>query len=534
MKSVELYDSTLRDGAQSEGISFSLADKLHITQKLDELGIHYIEGGWPGSNPKDAQFYREVKTLPLKNAKISAFCSTRRVNKNADDDENLIMVVNASVKIATIVAKSSDLQVVRVLDTTVEENLKMISDSIRYLKSKGIDVFFDAEHFFDGYKSNSKYALKTLEVAAEAGAGCLVLCDTNGGTLPDEITEAVKAVVNATSVPVGIHTHNDGGLALAGTLAAVKAGAVHVQGTINGYGERTGNADLCAIIPSLKLKMGINCVTDEQLASVTDIAHYISEVANLPPSPYVPYVGTSAFSHKAGYHVAGLAKWPLAYQHIKPELVGNKQSMVVSELSGKRNIIFKAKELGIDLKGREKDTERLREQVKHLESQGFQYENAEASLELLMHRLLPGYKAPFDLVDFMVVVESRRRPSTRKKSSEMLSEAMVKVKVGDDIIHTVAEGDGPVNALDLALRKALLQFYPSLAQVKLVDYKVRILEESVGTESQVRVLIESSDGSDLWRTVGGSTNIIEASWLALADGLEYWLVKQGDGRGSAP
>ncbi len=525
MKSVELYDTTLRDGAQSEGISFSLADKLHITQKLDELGIHYIEGGWPGSNPKDAEFYRRVKKLSLQNARIAAFCSTRRSNIKAEEDNNLLMVVEAGVKIATIVAKSSDLQVNRVLRTTLDENLNMITDSIRYLRSKGIDVFFDAEHYFDGYKSDAKYALKTLEAAAEAGASCLVLCDTNGGALPDEIIRAVKAAAKVTSVPLGIHTHNDGGLALAGTLAAVQAGAVQVQGTINGYGERTGNADLCSIIPALKLKMGIDCVTDEQLASLTDVSRYISEAANLPPSPYTPYVGTSAFSHKAGYHVAGLAKWPQAYQHIDPELVGNKQSMVVSELSGKRNIIFKAKELGIDLSDKETETAKLREQVKHLESLGFQYENAEASLELLIHRALPGYKAPFELVDFMVVVESKRRPSTRKTPEEMMSEAIVKVKVGGEIMHTAAEGDGPVNALDLAMRKALLQFYPSLKQVKLIDYKVRILEESTGTESQVRVLIESSDAENEWRTVGASTNIIEASWLALADGLEYWLLK---------
>jgi 2-isopropylmalate synthase len=352
-----------------------------------------------------------------------------------------------------------------------------------------------------------------------------MLCDTNGGAWPEEVITAVKAAAREISVPLGIHTHNDGGLALAGTLAAVSAGAVHVQGTINGYGERTGNADLCSIIPAMKLKMGIDCVTDEQLASLTDVARYVSEVANLPPSPYAPYVGTSAFSHKAGYHVAGLEKWPQAYQHIDPAVVGNKQSMVVSELSGKHNIIFKARELGINLSGKEKETEKLREQVKHLESLGFQYENAEASLELLIHRALPYYKPPFELVDFMVVVESKRRSSTRKGIEEMLSEAMVKVKVGGDIIHTAAEGDGPVNALDLALRKALLQFYPSLEKVKLVDYKVRILEESTGTESQVRVLIESSDGDNEWRTVGGSTNIIEASWLALADGLEWWLVK---------
>jgi 2-isopropylmalate synthase len=528
LKPVELYDTTLRDGAQSEGISFSLVDKLHIVEKLDEFGIHYIEGGWPGSNPKDAEFYQKVRELSLKNAQIVAFGSTRRRDTRAEDDNNLVMLVEAGVKIATIVAKSSDMQVTRVLKTTLEENLNMIADSVRFLKSKGIAVFFDAEHYFDGYKSDAEYALKTLRVAADAGADCLVLCDTNGGALPEEIAAAVKAAVKATKVPIGIHTHNDSGLALANTLAAVKAGVTHVQGTINGYGERTGNADLCSIIPALKLKMGIDCVTDEQLANLTDVAHYVSEVANLPPDPYSPYVGASAFSHKAGYHMDGMTKWPAAYQHIDPEKVGNRQRTVVSDQSGKRNVIQKAKELGVDLSSKTKETQELLQHIKLLESRGFQYENAEASFELLLHRAEPDYKAPFELVDFMVVVESKRRPSTRKSQEEMLSEAMVKVKVGDEIIHTAAEGDGPVNALDIAMRKALLQFYPSLEQVTLIDYKVRILEESTGTESQVRVIIESTDGIDEWRTVGSSTNIIEASWLALADGLEYWLLKHND------
>ena len=526
MVSVELYDTTLRDGAQSEGISFSVVDKLHIAKKLDELGIHYIEGGWPGSNPKDAEFYQKVKDLSFKNARIVGFGSTRRHDTKAEDDNNLIMLVEAGVKIATIVAKSSDLQVTRVLKTTLEENLNMIADSVRYLKSKGMVVFLDAEHFFDGFKSNPDYALKMLEVAAEAGADCLVLCDTNGGALPEEVTKAVKKAARATSVSLGIHCHNDGGLAVANTLAAVMAGATQVQGTINGLGERCGNANLCTIIPALKLKMGIDCVTNEQLAKLTEVSHFVSESANLVPDPFSPYVGASAFSHKAGYHMDGITKWPDAYQHIDPSKVGNRQRTVVSDQSGKRNVISKAKELGIDLSTADKEVRDLLERVKLLESRGFQYDNAEASFELLLHKAKPDYKPPFELVDFMVVVESKRRPSTRKTQEEMLSEAIVKVKVGGEIIHTAAEGDGPVNALDRALRKALLQFYPSLEQVKLVDYKVRILEESVGTESQVRVLIESSDGVEEWRTVGGSTNIIEASWLALADGLEYWLVKQ--------
>jgi 2-isopropylmalate synthase len=501
-------------------------DKLHIARKLDELGIHYIEGGWPGSNPKDAEFYERVNELKLKNARIAVFGSTRRVGLKAEEDNFLVMLVKSGASIATIVGKSSDLQVTRVLKTTLEENLKMIADSIHYLKANGLTVFWDVEHFFDGFKSNPEYALRTLEVAAESGVDCLVLCDTNGGALPNEITKAVKAAAKMTSVPLGIHCHNDGGLAVANTLAAVMAGAKQVQGTINGLGERCGNANLCTIIPALKLKMGINCVTDEQLARLTEVSHFISESANQVPDPFSPYVGASAFSHKAGYHMDGITKWPDAYQHIDPARVGNRQRTVVSDQSGKRNIITKAGELGIDLSTADKEVRDLLERVKLLESRGFQYDNAEASFELLLHKAKPDYRPPFELVDFMVVVESKRRPSTRKTPEEMLSEAIVKVKVGGEIIHTAAEGDGPVNALDRALRKALLQYYPSLEQVKLVDYKVRILEESVGTESQVRVLIESSDGVNEWRTVGGSTNIIEASWLALADGLEYWLVKQ--------
>jgi 2-isopropylmalate synthase len=526
MTSVQLYDTTLRDGAQSEGISFSVVDKLHIARKLDELGIHYIEGGWPGSNPKDAEFFERARELSLRNAEIVVFGSTRRVGLKAAEDNNLTMLVGAGVSVATIVGKSSDLQVTQVLKTSLEENLSMIADSVRYLKAKGMNVFLDAEHYFDGYKSDANYALKTLEVAAEAGADCLVLCDTNGGALPDEVTQAVKVVVKSTSVPLGIHAHNDGGLAVANTLAAVKAGVTQVQGTINGYGERCGNANLCSIIPALKLKMGIDCVTDKQLAKLTEVSRFVSEAANQIPDPFSPYVGTSAFSHKAGYHMDGITKWAEAYQHIDPTKVGNYQRTVVSDQSGKRNIIYKAKEFGIALSPQGKEVRDLLEQVKFLESRGFQYDNAEASFELLLHRTKPDYKPPFELVDFMVVVETKRRPSTRKSTEEMMSEAIVKVKVGTEIMHTAAEGNGPVNALDQALRKALLQFYPSLAQVKLVDYKVRILEESTGTESQIRVLIESSDGVDEWRTVGGSTNIIEASWLALADSLEYWLLKQ--------
>ena len=527
MASVQLYDTTLRDGAQREGISFSVVDKLNIACKLDELGVDYIEGGWPGSNPRDAEFFVRVRDLSLSHAKIAVFGSTRRVGIKAEADNNLMMLLDAGASVATIVGKSSDQQVKQILATTLEENLSMIADSVRFLKKNGLTVFLDAEHFFDGFKNNSDYALRCLKAAAEAGVDCLVLCDTNGGALPDEITRAVKAAKKITGVPLGIHVHNDGGLAVANTLAAVSAGATHVQGTINGYGERCGNANLCSIIPDLKLKMGIDCVTDEQLARLTEVSHFVSEAANLVPDPFLPYVGASAFSHKAGYHVDGVTKWANAYQHIDPSLVGNQQRAVVSELSGKRNITYKAKELGIDLSSSAKETQKLLEQVKLLESRGFQYENAEASFEVLLRRAMPGYKAPFVLVDYMVVVEKKRRPATQNNHEEMLSEAMVKVNIGKELIHTVAEGNGPVNALDQALRKALIQFYPSVGIIKLVDYKVRILEESTGTESQVRVLIESSDGVDEWTTVGSSTNIIEASWLALADSLEYWLGRQG-------
>jgi len=525
LPSVQLYDTTLRDGVQREGISFSVVDKLHIAQKLDELGIHFIEGGWPGSNPKDVEFFDKARNLTLTNSVLVAFGSTRHPKAEVETDANLLALANAGVKVVTIVGKSSELQVTQVLETTLEENLSMIADSICYLKSKGLTVFFDAEHFFDGFKANSGYARRVLQVAAEAGADCLILCDTNGGTMPDEITAAINAVKKQTTVPLGIHAHNDGELAVANTLVAVQAGASQVQGTINGYGERCGNTNLCSIIPALKLKMGIDCVTNAQLAKLTEVSHYVSEVANLVPDAFLPYVGSNAFTHKAGLHVSGLVKWIDSYQHIDPSQVGNRPRVLVSELSGKRNILYKAKELGLDLPLQGKEIQKLLEQVKLLESRGFQYENAEASFELLLHRAKPDYKPPFELVDFMVVVEKRRRPPAQKNLEEMLSEAVVKVRVGDEVMHTAAEGNGPVNALDQALRKALLRFYPSLAQVRLVDYKVRILEESAGTGSQVRVLIESSDGVGEWRTVGSSTNIIEASWLALADSLEYWLLK---------
>ena len=525
MSRVQLYDTTLRDGAQQEGISFSVEDKLKICQKLDELGIDFIEGGWPGSNPKDTEFFARAQDLHLTRSTLVAFGSTRRMNSHVKEDPNLEALIQAKTKAVTIVGKAWDKQVTRVLETTLEESLSMITDSISYLKSQGLRVFFDAEHFFDGYKDNPEYALKVVAAAANAGAECVVLCDTNGGALPQQVVEATKVAKKASRVPLGIHAHNDIELAVANSLAAVEVGVIQVQGTINGYGERCGNANLCSIIPTLKLKMGIDCVTDQQLGKLSDVSHYVSELANMPHYDRFPYVGDDAFTHKAGIHVSGLIKWEDSYQHINPMLVGSHPHVVVSELAGKGSIVFKAKERGLPVpKG--KGVDRVLEQIKSLEKQGFQYDVAEASFDLLLRRAQRNYRPPFELVDFMVVIEKRRRLPKTGNQEEPLSEATIKVRVDNRIVHTAAEGDGPVDALDQALRKALLQFYPDLANVKLIDYKVRILEETTGTASQVRVLIESSDGKENWRTVGSSTNIIEASWLALADSLEYWLVKQ--------
>ncbi len=525
MTAVQLYDTTLRDGAQQEGISFSVEDKLKICQKLDELGIDFVEGGWPGSNPKDTEFYARARNLHLAHATLVAFGSTRRSDYRTEKDPNLRALLQARSEAVTIVGKAWDKQVIRVLETTLEENLSMIADSITYLRAKGLRVFFDAEHFFDGYRDNPKYALQVVAAAAKAGAECVVLCDTNGGSLPQQMRDAIKAAKKASPIPLGIHAHNDAELAVANTLAAVAAGVVQVHGTINGYGERCGNANLCSVIPTLKLKMGIDCVTDGQLSKLGDVSRYVSELANMPHYDRLPYVGDDAFTHKGGIHVSGLMKWKRSYQHINPSLVGNRPHVVVSELAGKGSIVFKAKEHGLPVpKG--KAIEEVLEQIKLLEKQGFQYDVAEASFDLLLRRVQPDYRPPFELVDFMVVVEKRRRPPTRGSQEEPLSEATIKVKVDDRTVHTASEGDGPVDALDKALRKALLQFYPHLTAVKLIDYKVRILEETAGTAARVRVLIESSDGRENWRTVGSSTNIIEASWLALADSMEYWLVKQ--------
>lgn len=517
-RQILIYDTTLRDGTQREGISLSVEDKLKIAARLDEAGFHYIEGGYPGSNPKDVEFFARVGELSLRRAKLVAFGSTRRPGASTPD-ANLTALTDVATPCVCIVGKTWLLHVDKVLGTTPEENLRMIADSAAYLKQAGREVIYDAEHFFDGYKDNPSYALQTLRVAREAGADWLVLCDTNGGTLPEQVDRIVRAVVAELGPErIGIHTHNDGELAVANTLAAVAAGATQVQGTINGYGERTGNANLCSIIPNLQLKMGYRCVDDDQLRRLTDLSHYVAEVANLQHDSHLPFVGASSFAHKAGLHVNAVVKNSRCYEHIPPELVGNRQRILVSELSGRSNVLLKAQQYGLDLSSQSVDVRHVLEMLKQLESEGFQFEAAEASFELLIRRLQPDYRPPFELVDFIVLVERRR-------GAMILSEATVKIRVGDEIFHTAAEGNGPVNALDAAIRKALLQFYPNLANVQLVDYKVRVLDGNDGTGAVVRVSIETSNGKERWGTVGSSANIIEASWLALADSLEYALLK---------
>jgi 2-isopropylmalate synthase len=518
---IQIYDTTLRDGAQREGISYSLNDKLKIARWLDEFGVHYIEGGWPGSNPKDADFFNAAKRMTWQNARITAFGSTRRKNSTAAADPNIQALLASETAVVTLVGKSWDLHVYEVLETGPEENLAMIGDSIAYLKSQGKEVIYDAEHFFDGYKARPEYALLTLKVAAEHGADTVVLCDTNGGMLPWEIEAIVRQVARHVAAPLGVHTHDDGGCGVANTLAAVCAGAVHVQGTINGYGERVGNANLCTIIPDLQLKMGRQCVPDSSLARLTDLSRLVAELANLGHGSHLPYVGTSAFAHKGGIHVAAMRKNSATYQHIEPALVGNQRRTVISELAGRGNVLDKASEYDLDVNSAQ--VQDVLRQIKELEAQGFAFESAEASMSLMLRRLQPGYRPFFELLDFTVLVRSH-------ESQAVCADATVKVRVGDQVLHTAAEGNGPVNALDAALRKALLGVYPELADVRLADYKVRILDGENGTGATVRVLIDSEHGTRRWSTIGASSNIIEASRQALADSMEYALVAVNGGQ----
>ena len=518
MSDVKLYDTTLRDGAQTEGISFSVSDKLRIAKKLDDLGVHYIEGGWPGANPKDVEFFKKVKSLHLKNSKIAAFGSTRRAKVKAEDDIVLKGLIKADTKVITIFGKSWDLQVKDVLGTTLDENLNMIKDSIAFLKSKNKEVIFDAEHFFDGYKANPDYALKCLRAAEEGGADCLVLCDTNGGTLAFEAQKIINEVKGHFKKPLGIHAHNDSDCAVSVSCMSVFCGCAHVQGTINGYGERCGNANLTSIIAILKLKLGIDCVSDSQLKELTEVSRFISETSNMKQMSNQPFVGMSAFAHKAGVHVNAVLKNPETYEHIEPRLVGNKRRLLISELSGKSAILHKAKELDIELEKESPKTKKILKMIQSMEHEGYQFESAEASFDLLMRRAMKVFKRYFQLEDFRVIIEKKRR-------GKMTSEAVMKLKVEGKVEHTAAAGDGPVNALDNALRKALTSFYPSLKEMRLSDFKVRVLDEKAGTAAKVRVLIQSQDAKDSWWTIGVSENIIEASWLALVDSIEYKLVK---------
>jgi 2-isopropylmalate synthase len=514
---IKVYDTTLRDGTQGEGVAFSMEDKVRIAQRLDTLGFHYIEGGWPGSNPKDMRFFKRMLDVPLKQAKITAFGSTRRAGIPPEQDPNLQAVVEAGTPVATIFGKSWDFHVTHALQTTLPENLAMISDSVAFLLRHFEEVIYDAEHFFDGFRANKEYALETLRAAEAAGAHCLVLCDTNGGTLPGELVEIIREVKKHVNGPLGIHAHNDAECAVANSVAAVAEGIGHVQGTVNGFGERCGNANLVSIIPNLMLKLGCACLPQGSLRELRDLSRFVSELANRKPWQSQPYVGDSAFAHKGGIHVSAVLKHPETYEHIAPEAVGNHRRVLVSELAGQANILWKAREYGIDLDKNTPETRRILDMLKTLEDQGFQFEGAEASFELLMERALGNHKAYFDLEGFRVVVEAR------KADAEPQAEATVRLKVKGIAEHTAAAGNGPVNALDHALRKALEEFYPNLREMSLLDYKVRILDESKGTAAKTRVLITSGDGEETWGTVGVADNIIEASWQALVDSIEYKL-----------
>jgi 2-isopropylmalate synthase len=510
---VQLYDTTLRDGTQREGISLSCEDKLRIARRLDALGVTFIEGGWPGSNPKDAEFFERARDLPWETARIAAFGSTCRVGGGPEDDGNIRALIDARTPVCTVVGKTWTLHVSEVLRTTLDENLRIIEQSLAYLRAQGRRVIYDAEHFFDGYRADAGYALATLRAAIQGGAETLVLCDTNGGSLPWQIAEVVRRVNAELHHPLGVHAHNDGECAVANSLAAVHEGAVQVQGTINGYGERCGNANLCSIIPALELKMGKRCLPEGRLKTLYEVSHFVAEVANLAPDEHLAYVGKSAFAHKGGIHVAAMRRSEVSYQHIDPALVGNRMRVVVSELSGRGNLLSKAEEFGLDAQG---DVGTVLEQIKTLESQGFSFEAAEASVAMLMKRRDPAYRPPFELVDFLVNVEHRT-------GRGIFSEAMVKVRVDGEVLHTAAEGDGPVDALDAALRKALLPRFPEIAALQLCDYKVRILDSSTGTGAITRVLVDTQKSGRRWSTVGASTNIIEASWRALVDAIEYGL-----------
>jgi 2-isopropylmalate synthase len=524
---VQIYDTTLRDGTQRSDVSLSLEDKLRIAQKLDDLGVAFIEGGWPGSNPKDVEFFRRAAEMEWRSALIAAFGATRHAHALPENDINIQALLDAHTPICTVFGKTWDLHVTEVLRTTLDENLRMIEESVSYLIAQGKRVIYDAEHFFDGYKADAAYALETLRAAARGGAETIVLCDTNGGSMPWEIVDAFRTVRGSVSMSLGIHTHNDGECAVANTLAAVREGAIQVQGTINGIGERCGNANLCAVIPDLELKLGLRCLPDGALTRMYDLSHFVTEVANLTPNEHMAYVGRSAFAHKGGVHVHAIRRVERSYNHIDPALVGNQMHVVVSELSGRANLLSKAEEYGVEIANGESVPQVLQD-VKAMESQGFSFEGAEASVIMMLKRQQPDYRPPFELIDFSVIVEHRQ-------GRGIFAEATVKVRVGGQVYHTAAEGNGPVDALDEALRKALIGYYPVIEYIHLVDYKVRILDSNSGTAATTRVLIDTRyDPTGLhpqrWSTVGASGNIIEASWQALTDAYEYALTTAVNGK----
>ncbi len=515
---VEIFDTTLRDGAQTEGISYSVDDKLRIARKLDELGVTYIEGGWPGSNPKDAVFFAHAKAETWKHAKIVAFGATRRANLKPAEDASVCALVEAGTEVCAIFGKSSVLQVEEVLRTTLDENLRMIEDTIAFLRGQGKRVIYDAEHFFDGYRADAAYALQTLQAAVRGGTETIVLCDTNGGSLPWQVEAAVAEVIaRFGSVPVGIHAHDDTGCGVANSMAAVRAGARHVQGTINGYGERCGNANLCVVIPNLELKLSLRALPAGSLARLHEVARFVAEVANLAPDVHMAYVGDSAFAHKAGVHVAAMQRHPGAYQHIDPAVVGNEMRVVVSELSGRANVVSKASELGLQHVDASTGA-KVVELIKAKEHEGFSFEAAEASVALLVRRLAPDYQPLFTLLDYRGMVS--------RHGERSMAEATIKLSIGGHEVHTAAEGNGPVNAFDQALRKALQPLFPQVKDISLADYKVRILNSNLGTAAITRVLIDWHDGERRWSTVGAGGNILDATWLALADGYEYSLTTQ--------
>ncbi len=518
---VYVYDTTLRDGTQAEGISFSVADKVRIAEELDHFGVHYIEGGWPGSNPRDMGFFEAMRGKQLRHAKLTAFGSTRRNSNTAEQDANLLKLLESETPAVAIFGKSWLLHVHDVLRVSPDDNLRMIADSCRFLADQGREVVFDAEHFLDGYMDSPDYALAVLKTAAENGASTVVLCDTNGGRLPHEVMEITRAVRAALpeGVQVGIHCHNDSGCGVANSLAAVVAGATHVQGTINGFGERCGNADLCAIIPGLQLKMGRSCVPAESMAHLRELSHFVCDLANVRDNIRQPYVGQCAFAHKGGMHVNAVAKNAKTFEHIEPETVGNRRRVLVSDLSGGSNILLKAEEHHISLDGKGEEVRQILDELKRLEAEGYEFESADASFKVLMDKLLKRHRNFFELDGFRVIIEKRG------PEEPCLSEATIKVKVGGETEITAAEGDGPVNALDIALRKVLKRFYPEVEAMQLRDFKVRILDGVGGTGAKTRVLIESGDETGTWGTVGVSENIIEASWEALLDSIEHFLIQ---------